>query len=111
MTALEDTETQRNGQVMIVYNAGSSPVIKSYEFAKQMSGLHGVLLGRLAGVHYCYDSAVVRPFISLLLILFSKHIRSRFRPHYGELLIGPVFCAVSLASHNPKKKICYSSLL
>ena len=86
MVALEDEETQKNGNVLIFFNVGSNPSIDAYEFVKQRSSLEKALIGRVAGIHYCYDNVVLRPFISLLMLLVGKSVRARVRPHYGECL-------------------------
>ena len=84
MAALEDDETQKNGFVLISFNLGSNPVIDPYSFTKKLGGLEKALLGRTVGIHYCYDNMILRPFIALFMLVVGRHVRARFRPHYGE---------------------------
>lgn len=49
--------------------------------------LHSIRLAmphRMCGLHYCFDDKSLRPFLAGFRYFFDKHVRERFRVHYGD---------------------------
>jgi hypothetical protein len=86
MAALEDEDTQRKGMVSVLYNIELGKAEPDYpELLKNSHMINDALPFRNVAVHYCYDSASLRPAMTLYQLVVSGNIRLRFRAHYGEL--------------------------
>ena len=82
-TTLRDEETQKKGVVVIIFNDGVMP---RFEELKMMKRVHWVRRGipkKIAGGHYCYSDASLRPFVAGIRLFMDKESRHRVRPLSG----------------------------
>jgi hypothetical protein len=84
MVALQDQETQQNGIVMVGFNCGKDRVVDR-PAAWSILKITKVLPIRIVGIHFCYDAFLVRPMMSLAMLVMGAHRRVRFRAHYGKM--------------------------
>jgi hypothetical protein len=83
MTALEDSDTQKSGIVLVGYNMGEMRLVdRPAVWAIQR--LRKVLPMRVVGMHYCYDDFKMRPMMSIAMLVMGATGRVRFRAHYGK---------------------------
>jgi hypothetical protein len=88
MAALEDEDTQRKGMVSILYNIELvTPEPEYPELLKNAHMINDAVPFRNVAVHYCYDSASLRPAMTLYQLVVNGNIRLRFRAHYGKKLL------------------------
>jgi hypothetical protein len=86
MAALEDEDTQRKGIVSVLYNIELAKPEPEYpDLLKNSHMINDAVPFRNVAVHYCYDSASLRPAMTLYQLVVSGNIRLRFRAHYGKL--------------------------
>ena len=83
MVSLHDEETQRNGTVAVIYDVGNRPSVDLYALLCGILDMEKAMLGRVEGGHYCYDSVLTRPVISLSMMFSRETVLARLRPHYG----------------------------
>ena len=90
MTMSCDIETQINGAVGVIYAIDkSSDVVKRYDKTStwQRSNLLKALPFRFEAIHYCYDSILWLPSISVIQFGLQLFTRLRFRSHYGTYVL------------------------
>jgi hypothetical protein len=83
MGALKDADTQKNGTILICYNVRYSSKNLHLDLALKSSMFAKSIPRRLLGVHFCYDSEIMHPLISMMQSLVGSSARLRFRSHYG----------------------------
>lgn len=87
MAALESEEAQINGMVDVVYCVDMADTESNFN---QMIVEGGHLLVslpfRMAGLHFCYSDARLRPAMGLIQLVVGQQIRIRFRTHFGSHL-------------------------
>lgn len=84
MTMLQDEETQINGAVAIYYNAGDKSKREPLSVLKRVHYARSGVPKRIAGIHYCYDDKLTKPFVAGLRLFLDRAARSRFRTHFGN---------------------------
>jgi hypothetical protein len=81
---LEDEDAQKNGIVNIYYCVGDSATNpQTFEVLQHARILDDSLPYRSNATHFCYDSAALRPALTLLQLVSGKDDRVRFRTHFG----------------------------
>lgn len=82
-TIRDDEELQKKGLICILYNIGPKARTESKRYLKKLRFVRAGLPKRVAGAHYCFDQAWMRPFVAGVRLLQDKESRTRFRAHYG----------------------------
>ena len=85
MSICHDVETQNYGCVFISFNIDRNQPFsfEQVHFMKQVVSVRKGLPYRVVGAHYCYTNPLLYPFIAFTTYLLGKHVRQRFRTHYG----------------------------
>ena len=94
---LDDEDAQKTGFVTISHNVGCTIGDLFPEGSKH---LHMMVEGvpiRSVGLHFCYDSPQLRPFVLFLQHCFNMDVRIRFRAHYGMYKVASK-CSVRCSS-------------
>ena len=86
MSALEDDETQKKGIVFIGYNLDRPVVEEDRERLKYNAQIVEGVPFRMACMHVCYNTSILRPIISLTMMLLARRNRIRIRTHFGAHL-------------------------
>lgn len=87
MSHLKDEEVQRRGFVVIIWMHGSSPSLTNSDFLLwgKGSAIADMLPIRISGgMHYCAAGTRLRPGLELAMTLVGRHLRIRFRVHFGK---------------------------
>jgi hypothetical protein len=92
MVVLEDEQAQRNGVVVVIYNVDAENNESLFQRAERAQ--YGMMSRRfsdgppwrLTAVHYCYNNATIRPFLSISQQVIGREGRLRFLSHFGEFL-------------------------
>jgi hypothetical protein len=89
MTLLQDDdETQRNGVVVVILNVSPHRIsLADAAFMVQAQGMKEGLPYRIAGIHYCFDSMILYPFVTVTHYIFGRGARGRIRTHFGTRMI------------------------
>jgi hypothetical protein len=82
-TTMKDAESQRKGVVSIMSNFGVHARKEPLAMIAQLHRMKSGLPKKFAGVHYCFDDAALKPFVTGIRLFLSKEMRTRFRPHFG----------------------------
>jgi hypothetical protein len=86
-SSLKDEETQKKGVVLVLYNVGHMAKPEEISVMKRMRRVRQGIPKRVVGVHYCFDDALMRPFVAgmqLYMRMQDNRIQARFRPHFGN---------------------------
>jgi hypothetical protein len=83
-TTMKDEEAQRKGVVGIVSNFGPHARREPVQLIAQLHKIRSGIPKKVVGMHYCFDDAMLKPFVTGIRLFFSKEMRARFRPHFGD---------------------------
>eukprot|EP00934_Nitzschia_sp_Nitz4_P008950 Nitzschia sp. Nitz4//scaffold18_size181773//8608//10629//NITZ4_001890-RA/size181773-snap-gene-0.254-mRNA-1//1//CDS//3329539936//8940//frame0 len=83
MTALEDTQTQKRGIVLVGYNVGPNRVVDRKAVFAVLSVCRHLPM-RIASIHYCYDDMKFRPMMTIAMLIMGATNRVRLRGHFGS---------------------------
>ena len=85
MVNAESVETQRKGMVVVTWGIGnkSSRRTMSASTYWNVSAVQRSLPVKVVGLHFCYDSIILRPIVSTMQLGCDFFTGVRFRSHYG----------------------------
>jgi len=89
MSAYESSDmSKERGTVSVAYSGGmTQQALQKMIETLTHSGNHVMELpNRFASIHFCYDSFIVKPGMSLFQMVMGKQNRLHFRSHYGSVL-------------------------
>lgn len=81
---LKDEDAQRRGLVVVYSNLGTKAPADPFSDVRQRFHAQAGLPLRVAALHYCYEDASLKPFVTGLHMCCNKETRKRFRVHFGS---------------------------
>ena len=82
MTLLEDEENQKLGFVNVISTLGPNGFVKDVGVLQGLAAIKHVLPDRAGCIHFCTDSPILFPILSMVAFVVPKPVRARMRHHY-----------------------------
>lgn len=81
---IQDEENQLKGMVGVKSNFGEYARLEPFALMRQVDRILTGIPKKIAGMHYCYDDASLKPFVQGFQLFLARDMRTRFRAHFGN---------------------------